>query len=119
MKSAAQDPLQTPQEVRRLLVRSQPGPGVCLWAEQLQSHPAQEQAVEVLPVQELLHVLQEESFTEPAELGCVMELRRHIPGKMFEGLKSNQIRGFGRHQTNGDKFRAAECDCSRVCTLDV
>lgn len=44
-------------------------------AERLPVDSSQQQAVEVLPVQEQLHVLEEEALTEPAELGCSVQLK--------------------------------------------
>lgn len=39
------------------------------------SHSTEQQAVEVLPVQELIHELQEESFTKPEEFSSSVVLQ--------------------------------------------
>lgn len=70
VKSVGQCGLQDPQENRCIL-----GLGARLQAEQLLADSSQQQAVEVLPVQQQIHVLQEESFTEPAELRSSVSLQ--------------------------------------------
>lgn len=59
-KSADQRRLQVPEEGRRLLTDS----------------AQQQQAVEVVPLQEPVHVLKEEPLTKPAELSCSAVLPR-------------------------------------------
>lgn len=70
VESVGQRGLQDPQENRCILVL-----GVRLQAEQLLADSSQQQAVEVLPVQQQIHVLQEEPFTEPAELRSSVSLQ--------------------------------------------
>lgn len=79
VQSLDQCRLQVSQEDRWLqvlvpvLIVSQPVPAARQAERLLTDASRQQQAVEVLPVQELVHVLQEESLTEPAEFrGCVL-----------------------------------------------
>lgn len=70
VESVGQRGLQDPQENRCILVL-----GVRLQAEQLLADSSQQQAVEVVSVQQQIHVLQEEPFTEPAELRSSVSLQ--------------------------------------------
>lgn len=73
VESLDQRVLQDPQENRCILVLG----------FQLQADSSQQQAVEVLPVQQQIHVLQEESFTEPAELRSSMTLQIKKTGAIY------------------------------------
>lgn len=69
VKSLYKCGLQNPQEDRWIPVF-----GAHVRAEQLLTDTAQQQAVEVLPVQQPVHILEEESFTEPAEFSSSVVL---------------------------------------------
>lgn len=82
VESLDQRVLQDPQENRCILVLG----------FQLQADSSQQQAVEVLPVQQQIHVLQEESFTEPAELrsSVTLQIKKQAPF-IFTSLKRRKL----------------------------
>lgn len=113
VKSLDKCSLQVPQETQRVPVllagASRPGPGAHTRAEQLPTDTPtqQQQAVEVLSVQEPVQILQEESLTKPAELSCSMLLHINMKKKKSKltrqmGIKqpplSRYITSFGTPQ---------------------